>query len=129
MIRNILILLIIFIGIWGTLKYTEPEAAPLECRITYLGETEISLEPIVPDGEITNVVSTFVFYETYEEMWEDFGEEIEGWSECFRDLENNIAYCTIWSVRPTFVDDEHTLTIGHEVEHGIWGPGYHEVVE
>lgn len=86
-------------------------------------------EPIVPDGEITNVLTTLFFYDTYEDLWNDFPEDrgtLEGVSFCERKVDKNIAYCDVYLVRPQEVDGEHTLTLGHEVEHGVWGEEYHE---
>lgn len=89
-------------------------------------------EPLVPDGEITNVLTTLHIFSSYEEMRKDIArnfpsdktgpvEELEGMSDCWRNEEQNIAYCDIWMVRPSEVDDEHTLTLGHEVLHGVYG--------
>lgn len=91
-------------------------------------------EPIVPEGGIiTNVVSTFYFYDTNEELLaaipinqrdllpENPDEVLHGYSYCHRDLEKNFAVCEIHQVLPTVVDDEQTITLGHEVAHGVFG--------
>jgi len=86
-------------------------------------------EPIKPDGVITNVLSTFFFYESYAALWDawpEYAGEIEAISLCERKVEQNIAYCDIHQVMPTIVDGEHTLSMGHEVEHGVFGEEYHE---
>lgn len=91
-------------------------------------------EPVVPDGEITNVVSTLYFYETVSAMREDLAEaypkqdwsDTEAYSMCWRNAEKNIAVCDIYVARPQEVDGEHTLSLGHEVLHGVYGPKYHE---
>lgn len=90
-------------------------------------------EPIVPDGEITNVISTFYFFDTVSELQEyltdqtgeDFS-DTEAYSECWRNEEKNIAYCDIYVARPQEVDGEHTLSLGHEVLHGVYGTEYHQ---
>ena len=81
-------------------------------------------EPVVPDGEITNVLITVYYYDTYEELWDAFADqgELEGVSLCERNVDKNIAWCDIHVVRSQEVDGEHTLTLGHEVLHGILGP-------
>jgi hypothetical protein len=86
-------------------------------------------EPIVPEGEVTNVLVTVHYYDTYEQMWEAFPDEalteFEGISLCDRNVEKNIAWCDVHIVRNQSVDGEHTLTLGHEVLHGVFG-NYHE---
>ena len=85
--------------------------------------------PIVADGVIENVLITFFFYDSYAEMWaaipEKFAGKVEGLSVCERKVDKNIAYCDVYQLRPTRVDGWHTLTMGHEVEHGVFG-GYHK---
>ena len=90
-------------------------------------------EPLVPDGEVTNVVSTFYVFSTMKALREFLGDELDGdfsdtagFSDCWRDRAQNIAYCSHYVVRPREVDGEYTLTIGHEVLHGMYGPDYHE---
>lgn len=90
-------------------------------------------EPIVKDdGVITNVVSTIYFHSTYESLEAAYPDEVEeteiveGFSICERRVEENIAYCIIHTLEPQQVDGEHTLTLGHEIEHGIYGPEYHQ---
>lgn len=78
---------------------------------------------------ITNVLSTFYLYATYEDLWEAFPDDygtLEGISFCERNVEKNMAWCDIHIVEPQVIDGEHTLTLGHEVEHGIYGEEYHE---
>jgi hypothetical protein len=80
------------------------------------------------EGVITNVVSSFVFYEDYFELWAAFPEyagKIEALSFCAREPEVNMAWCTIHVVEPQILDGEHTLSLGHEVMHGIWGVNFH----
>jgi hypothetical protein len=81
------------------------------------------------DGVITNVLVTFFFYDSYEALYKDFPDaDIEGISVCERNVAKNIAYCDVYQVLPRTVDGEHTLTLGHEVEHGIFGPEYHSEI-
>jgi hypothetical protein len=87
-------------------------------------------ERIQKDGEIENVVLTIFWFDTIEDLETAFGEEgLQGYSECERYLKKNLAHCDLYVVRPTYVDDEETLTIGHEVLHGVYGHDYHEEVE
>lgn len=74
-------------------------------------------------------------FETYGELREalavefpkqQWGDNTEGASSCWRDVEKNIAYCDVYFVEPREVDGEHTLTLGHEVLHGRYGPRYHK---
>ena len=39
--------------------------------------------------------------------------------------EKNMCHLDMYVVRPKEVDDEHVTTIGHEVLHCVYGPGYH----
>ena len=79
---------------------------------------------------ITNVISTFYFYDSLQEMYEavdDIEETKHDYvaiSFCERNEERNIAWCDIYTTEPMNIDGERTLTLGHEVLHGVWG-GYH----
>lgn len=91
-----------------------------------LGQESVPIEK--NDGVITNVLTSFVFYDNYDELWDALPEyhgQIEGISFCLREVEVNMAWCTIHLVEPETIDGEHTLTLGHEVEHGIWGVNFH----
>lgn len=91
-------------------------------------EATVEPEYIVPDGVIENVITTFFFFENYAALWDAWPEyrgEIEAISLCERKVKKNIAYCDVYVVLPTLVDGEHTLSIGHEVEHGVFGEDYH----
>jgi len=53
-------------------------------------------EPIMPDGEIDNVLVTFHWFDTLSDLEFHFGEErLEGMSYCERDLEKRIAWCEV----------------------------------
>lgn len=86
-------------------------------------------EPInKADGVVTNVLSTFYFYESYEALWADWPDyegEIKAICMCERKLEENIAWCDIYLVEPVVVDGDHTMSLGHEVEHGVFGENFH----
>ena len=88
--------------------------------------------------EIENVVITFYFFDTELEMQEyyleHFGEQegeteidtlMRGFSDSAGDVEKNICLVDLYVVRPQEVDDAKTKTIGHEVLHCVYGPGYH----
>ena len=103
--------------------------------VIFFGGTAVA-EPIVADGVITNVVSSIYFYASHEEMMaavdpDDEGlkveedEELQGYSYCHRDLVQNIAFCEIHQVMPQQVDGSYTMTLGHEVAHGVFGV-YHK---
>lgn len=87
------------------------------------------------DGIITNILTTIHIVTSYEEIAEVYeqvmgfpvtpGITLEGLSDCWRNVEKNIAYCDIWMFEPKDVDDDATLTLGHEVEHGMYGDRYH----
>jgi hypothetical protein len=104
-----------------------------------MGTVAIAAEPIKCSKEITNVLSTFFFFDTVEEMIEKWNEQnpddqedpndpelMMGYSYCERKEDMNIAYCDVYQVRPTVVDGDHTLTLGHEVFHGVCGTEYHD---
>ncbi len=91
-------------------------------------EATVEPEYIVPDGVIENVITTFFFFENYAALWAALPEyrgDFEAISFCERKVKKNIAYCDIYQVMPTIVDGEHTLSLGHEVEHGVFGDKYH----
>ena len=75
------------------------------------------------EGIVENVLVTFVFYDNYRLLNKAFPKyaPIEGISICERHIEKNIAYCEIHQVLPSRIDDKHTLTMGHEVAHGVFG--------
>ncbi len=84
-------------------------------------------ERVMPQFEIQNAVLSFFLFDTLEEMREELGPDYEntvGLSECEWNPAQHISYCFIWAVRPKFVDDEESCTLGHEVMHAIYGT-YH----
>ena len=89
-------------------------------------------ELVLPEHEITTVVSVFHIFDSYEELQhinlvDGWGTgEVWGWSDCERVETHNYAACDIFTVRPEYVlGDPAFDTIGHEVGHGIWGD-FHE---
>lgn len=103
--------------------------------ICALNTVPATAEPFhCPDGEvITNVVSTFKFFDSLEELrgflsefMSENHDDTLAYSMCWRNKEDNIAYCDMFVVMPNEVDGEHTISIGHEVMHGVCGDGFHE---
>jgi len=88
------------------------------------------------EGIIKNVLVTLFFYPNKEALHAAVcaamdGDEYAcsggfvGFSACERKPEKNIAYCDIWQLAPSKVDGDNTLTLGHELMHGVAGPNYH----
>lgn len=113
--------------------------------IFFIGTVPALADPqgseFTPEFEITNVMSTFFFFNTkqevqdaWNELFPDLAEEydpefhLEGFSNCEHYVEQNFAHCDIYVMRPTVVDGENTLTAGHEVFHGVYGSKYHVTV-
>jgi len=96
-------------------------------------------EDIYKPHEITTVLITFFWFDTIEEMHEEyvkvFGEKglevedptrgLEGFSGVEEYMPHNFCHLDMYVVRPKSVDDEHVLTIGHEVLHCVYGVDYH----
>jgi len=118
-LSKLLIFLIFFVGI-----------AVGEVTV-YDDEEVISVAIAKDQGLVTNVLSSFVFYDSYSSLWDAFPEyagQIEAICFCDRQVELNMAWCEIHVVEPTVIDGEHTLSLGHEVLHGVFGENYHEWV-
>lgn len=82
----------------------------------------------VPEFWIENMLVTMYWYDTIEEFREDTGEtdpEVHAMSLCETKPDKNIAYCDVYMVKPQRVDDDSTLSGGHEFFHGLFG-SYHE---
>ncbi len=88
--------------------------------------------------EISNVLITFFWFDTEKEMQEYYFENVgkaagelkvdirlRGYSASEPYEDKNICHLDMYVVRPTEVDDDKTLTIGHEVLHCVYGPHYH----
>lgn len=89
---------------------------------TIVGEyVNCSNEP----GRVDNVAISFFWFASLADLREHFDDDtLEGYSECER-YSTNFAHCDIYVVRPKIVDGEFTLTIGHEVMHGVCGQKFH----
>ena len=99
----------------------------------------VKAEYISKPYEIENVLLTIYFFDTEEEMqayYRDNFAELEGELKIIDERlrgfgytevneEHNICHLDMYVVRPQEVDDEHVTTIGHEVLHCVYGPGYH----
>jgi hypothetical protein len=86
-------------------------------------------EYIAKPFEMDSVYITFFWFDTLQEMrkWvatniedEKYDPELMGFSLCEHYEEHGAAHCDLYVVRPKIVDDEATLTIGHEVLHGVY---------
>lgn len=98
-------------------------------------------EDIVKEFEISNVLITFYWFDTEKEMQQAyiriFGPEdadvevvdglLRGFSGTWAVPEKNICVLDLYAVRPQEVDDDATLTIGHEVLHCVYGTKYHRI--
>jgi len=105
--------------------------------ICALSTVAANAEPVeCPDGEtITSVLTVFKFFNNVSELQryltehsetgQDFS-DTEAYSFCWRDKENNVAYCDVFVAKPTMVDGPHTMSVGHEVMHGVCGDRYHK---
>ena len=108
----------------------------------FISMTTAHAEFISKPYEISNVMITLFFFDTYLEMQEyyleHFGEENEeteidplmmgfSWSDPLP--AKNICRLELYVVRPIEVDDDPTATIGHEVLHCVHGPDYHVTKE
>ena len=85
-------------------------------------------EVFKPEFMIENVLVTMFWYDTIEEFREETGEtdpDVHAMSLCETKPEKNIAYCDVFMVLPGRVDDDATLSGGHEYFHGHFG-AYHE---
>ena len=102
----------------------EPEELENErCYAPYAPE-------LVKEFEVDNIVVTVHWYDSVEEMTSEMGDIFgtRDWSaasDCEKKPEFNISYCDIYVERPTSVDDNATMSIGHEVLHGLFG-AYHD---
>ena len=100
----------------------------------------VKAEYISKPYEITNVMITFFFFDTEEEMqayYRDNFAEAEGEEKLIDKFlrgfsfveeyeeEKNICHMDMYVVRPIEVDDDKVDTIGHEVLHCVYGSEYH----
>jgi hypothetical protein len=109
---------------------------------TLAGEPESDNERIkIVDGQVNNIMVALHFFPDIETLnkaaklmedgavWEELDleddEYLHGFSRCERRVQANIAFCDIYVVGPGLVDGMHTLTMGHELLHGVLGE-YHD---
>lgn len=93
-------------------------------------------EEIQKPYEIDNVLITFFWFDTLEELQSFVAVEndwtietdLQGLSAYEPYVDKNFCHLDMYVVRPREVDDEYTLTIGHEVVHCVHGD-YHEEVK
>lgn len=76
-------------------------------------------------GRVDNVAVSFFWFTSLKALRKHFDDDtLEGYSECER-YSTNFAHCDIYAVMPKIVDGEFTLTLGHELMHGICGQKFH----
>jgi len=91
----------------------------------------VGAEAVIPEYDITVVVSILHWYDDYEELNLDHvalagdDEEVWGWSNCEWQPENNVSLCDVYSVRPEYLLSAEIETLGHEILHGAFG-SFHE---
>ena len=76
--------------------------------------------------ENTVIVISLHLYDDYKalnkehvELHEDHA-KVDGWSDCKLQPEQNVAFCDIYVMRPTYAySDPQMCTLGHEIWHGI----------
>ena len=88
-------------------------------------------EPVdTTEGAHTFVELALVMHENHDQVAEACGipvdedEQLEGCA-LFMHRPNGTSDCEVHIVHPSYVDDEETLTLGHEVLHCVYGL-YHE---
>ena len=90
---------------------------------------------IIKPYEISNVLLTIFWFDTEQEMHDYYVDAGFGNPDKFMRSfsaseiyeEKNMCHLDLFAVRPILVDDDPTLSIGHEVVHCVYGPDYHEV--
>jgi len=103
--------------------------------VVYDGVADVP-EPVIPTHRITEVEVTVVWYDTHAEATAEYNrrypdesiDEIWGFA-VYEDFqyegnEDWFTACEIHQVRPVIVDDQDTLTLGHEMLHCLEGE-YH----
>ena len=82
---------------------------------------------------VTNIELVVILYDSYDDLNDAFNESndevdyrytLEGFSEFIR-REDGTGECWVHIVEPQEIDGEHTLTLGHEIAHCMYGL-YHE---
>ena len=88
-------------------------------------------------GRIDNILITMFWFDSLAELQEavaemeeeEIDDRLEGYSLIERYEVHNMCHMDMFAVLPNEVDGQHTLTIGHEVVHCVFGEDYHEEVE
>lgn len=96
--------------------------------------TPAPAEEIQKPYEIDNVLVTFFWFDTERELqdyraWaedEEVDRDMAAYSASEPYPTKNVCHLDAYVVRPLEVDDDMTLSIGHEVLHCVHGPEYHE---
>ena len=108
--------------------------------LIFFANTAFAEDIVYDEGIIENVLVTLhimkdkealnkALCDLYKEAGEDdeeLCEPVDGFSSCFGNVLKNIAWCDVYILKPTKVDDNNILTFGHEVWHGVAGTEYHE---
>ncbi len=96
---------------------------------------ELRAEEIQKPYEIENVMVTFFWFDTDLEMQakyaelqdeEEVDEDMRAFSGSEPYPDKNFCHVDIYAVRPQEVDDDYTMSVGHEVLHCVYGADYHE---
>ena len=101
------------------------------CSSTFAEEIDKS------QGQVSNILVTIFWFDTLSELQEYIAEmdeeevddRLQGYSLIERYDDRDMCHMDMYAVVPNEVDGNHTLTIGHEVLHCVYGEDYHEEVE
>jgi len=84
--------------------------------------------------EIDNVLITIFWFDTEEELrayqkkhFKVDDKLVRAFSGSEPYETKNVCHLDMYVVRPTYVDDDRTLSVGHEVLHCVYGPDYHVI--
>lgn len=113
--RKLLILLIIFLSIAGCSEPGDP--------IDKAGGTTLNVDlQIVLHDSYDDLLAAY----PHDDMIQlDYDEYLEGFSLFMRNVPARRSVCEVHIIEPQEIDGEHTLTLGHEVLHCVYGL-YHE---
>ncbi len=84
-------------------------------------------EKIMDTGiENTVIVMSLHLYDDYDALNKEHVKlhgdhmKVDGWSDCELQPEQNVSFCDIYVLRPTYAYSDHQMCIlGHEVWHGV----------
>lgn len=100
----------------------------LEARLLYAPPAVVSLDgpPIEPTWDVTQTHISVFWFDSLWELQKFLGDnEIVGEAHCEYYNDQNFSHCDIFSLPPQHLDDEHVLTLGHELLHALKGE-YHD---